>query len=92
MSISAIIFEMLCKLAAEAGFNPNDFSCRIDPHNLSYIEYDVRLDYKPTDFHRVFVIRPYYESGSLSDYMIKQQIEKQVMIFLEELKAPEEIK
>lgn len=92
MSISAIIFEILCELATKAGFNPNDFSCRIDPHDQSYIEYDVRLDYKPTDFHRVFPIKPYYESGSLSDYLIKRQIENQVIIFLEELKSPEELK
>lgn len=92
MSISAIIFEILCKLATKAGFNPNDFSCRIDPHDQSYIEYDVRLDYKPTDFHRVFPVRPYYASGALSDYMIKKQVEQQVIIFLEELKAPEELK
>lgn len=92
MSISAIIFKILCELATKAGFNPNDFSCRIDPHDQSYIEYDVRLDYKPTDFHRVFTVRPYYESGALSDYMIKQQVEQQVIIFLEELKAPEELK
>lgn len=92
MSISAIIFAILSELASKAGFNPNDFSCRIDPHDLSYIEYDVRLDYKPIDFHRVFPVRPYYESGALSDFMIKKQIEKQVMIFLEELKAPEEMK
>jgi len=92
MSISAIIFAILSELALKAGFDPNDFSCRIDPHDLSYIEYDVRLDYKPTDFHRVFTLRPYYESGALSDFIIKRQVEKQVMIFLEELKAPEELK
>ncbi len=91
MSISAIIFEILSKLASEAGFNPNDFSCRIDP-SLGYIEYDVRLDYKPADYHRTFTIRPYYESGSVSDYLIKKQVERQVIIFLEELKAPEEMK
>lgn len=92
MSISAIIFEILCELATKVGFNPNDFSCRIDPHDLSYIEYDVRLDYKPTDYHRVFRVRPYYESGSVSDYLIKRQVEKQVMIFLEQIKPMEELK
>lgn len=92
MSISAIIFEILCELATKAGFNLNDFSCRIDPHDSSYIEYDVRLDYKPTDFHRIFPVRPYYESGALSDYMIKKQVEKQVIIFLEQIKPMEELK
>ena len=91
MSISAIIFEILSRLAKEAGFNPNDFSCRID-QSLDYIEYEVRLDYKPTDYHLVFLVRPYYESGPVSDYLIKKQVEKQVIIFLEELKAPEEMK
>lgn len=91
MSISAIIFAILSELAKESGFDPNDFSCRIDP-SLGYIEYEVRLDYKPTDYHRIFSIRPYYESGAVSDYLIKRQIEQQVIIFLEELKAPEELK
>ncbi len=91
MSISAIIFEILSRLAKEAGFDQNDFSCRIDP-SLDYIEYEVRLDYKPTDYHLVFLVRPYYESGALSDYLIKRQVEQQVIRFLEELKAPEEMK
>ena len=92
MSISSIIFEILGEHATKAGFNPNDFSCRIDPHDQSYIEYDVRLDYKPIDFHRVFPIRPYYESGPISDYLIKKQVEKQVIIFLEQIKPMEELK
>lgn len=89
MSISSLILERICDLAIKAGLNPNDFSFTVDlekPHRL----FDVEFIYHPTDQHRGFKLYPFYESGAISEYMLKRQIVSQLSIFMEQVKPREE--
>lgn len=89
MEISEIAMEEMCRIAMGEKLNPNDFRIRIDPI-IPYISYEVQFDYIPTDQHRRFELRPFYEAGAISEYMITRQICEQLKIFMEQIKPREE--
>ena len=89
MGINNILSDLGVKLITERELNPDDFVVTVNPL-IENSEYEIRLDYTPKDMHRIFKLRPFYEAGALSEYMISQQIIKQIDIFLNEIAPKEE--
>ena len=89
MEISEIAMEEMCRIAIREKFNPNDFRIHVDPI-IPYTSYEVQFDYIPIDQHRKFKLRPFYEAGATSEYMIRHQIVSQLEMFMEQIKPREE--
>ena len=89
MSIPSLIFERLCQYSIKAGLNPNHFNFKVEEIEENK-KYSIHLNYIPNKVEKTFQLRPYYEAGATSEYLLNSQIANNVMMFIESIKPREE--